>query len=279
MDIRVLGPLWISYADAEVVSTARKPRQILALLLLNYSRVVPMATLIAELWDGNAPKTAPAAVQSYVFQLRKKLAGVTGRTMETVGGEMLRTARNGYQFVAEPAQFDLRTFHRLERAGGAAMAGGDLVATVQNFREALSLWRGPALADVEPGPSIRAEVAGLEQSRATMLDHRIELELRLGLHREILGELAVLVSDNRFHESLHAQFIIALYRSGHRARALEAFHRLRRDMVSEFGLEPSPKLHQYYQAVLTSDPALDEMPVLPLPRAAELPVLSAAGSF
>lgn len=275
MEIRVLGSLRVARGDAEVVPTARKPRQILTLLLLNYSRVVPMATLIDELWDGCAPKTAPAAVQSYVFQLRKKLSEVTGKSMTTVGGKMLRTARNGYEFVAEPAQFDLRTFHRLERSGGAAMADGDLVAAVQDFREALSLWRGPALADVEPGPSIRAEVAGLEQSRATMLDHRIELELRLGLHREILGELAVLVADNRFHEDRHAQFIIALYRSGYRARALEAFHLLRRDMVSEFGLEPSPKLHQYYQAVLMSDPALDEMPVLPLPRTPELPMLSA----
>jgi SARP family transcriptional regulator, regulator of embCAB operon len=280
MDIRVLGPLWISCGDAEVaVPTARKPRQILALLLLNSSRIVPMTTLIDELWDGRAPKTAPAAVQSYVFQLRKKLAEVTGKSMETVGAEMLRTARNGYEFVAEPTEFDLRTFHRLERSGKLAMAAGDLVGAAEDFRTALALWRGPALAGVEPGPSIRAEVAGLDQARATMLDHRIELELRLGLHREILGELTALVSDNRFHEDLHAQFIIALYRSGHRTRALRAFHRFRTDLVSEFGLEPSPKLYRYYRAVLTSDPALDEMPVLPLPRAAELPTLSAAGSF
>jgi DNA-binding SARP family transcriptional activator len=230
-----------------------------------------MATLIDELWDGYAPKTARAAVQIYVFQLRKKLAEVTGQHMDTVGSEMLRTARNGYEFVAGLTQFDLRTFQRLERVGIAAMADGDLVTAAQDFREALSLWRGPALADVEPGPSIRAEVAGLEQSRATMVEHRIELELRFGRHREILDELEIMVSHDRFHEDLHAQFIIALYRSGHRAHALEAFHRLRRDMVSELGLEPSPKLHQYYQAVLTSDPGLHEMAVLPLPRG--LPVL------
>jgi DNA-binding SARP family transcriptional activator len=250
---------------------ARKPRQILALLLLNYSRTVSMATLIDELWDGPAPKTARASVQIYVFQLRKKLAEVTGQSMDAVGSEMLRTARNGYEFVAELRQFDLRSFHQLERSGVAAIADGDLVTAAQDFREALSLWRGPALADVEPGPGIRAEVAGLEQSRATMLNHRIELDLRFGRHREILGELTDLVTRDRFHEDLHAQFIIALYRSGYRARALEAFHRLRQDMVGRFGLEPSPKLHQYYHAVLTSDPGLDEMPVLPLPR--EMPVL------
>lgn len=234
---------------------ARKPRQILALLLLNYSRVVPMATLIDELWDGHAPKTARAAVQIYVSGLRKKLAEVTGQSMDAVGSEILRTTRNGYEFVAELTQFDLRTFRQLERAGAAAMADGDPVTAAQNFRAALSLWRGPALADVEPGPSIRAEVAGLEQSRATMLDHRIELELWFGRHREMLGELTDLVSHDRFNEDLNAQFIIALYRSGYRARALGAYHRLYKDMVGRFGLEPSPKLHHYYQAVLTSDPS------------------------
>jgi DNA-binding SARP family transcriptional activator len=265
IQVQVLGPLWISCGDIKMMPTARKPRQILALFLLNHSRLVPMATLIEELWDGRAPKTARAAVQIYVAQLRKKFAEVTGQSMDTVGSQMLRTARNGYEFLAELTQFDLRAFRQLERAGAAAMADGDLVTAAQDFHDALSLWRGPALADLEPGPSIRAEVAGLEQSRVTMLEHRIELELRLGRHREVLGELTNLVARDRFHEDLHAQYIIALYRSGYRARALEAFHRLRKDMLDEFGLEPSPRLHRYYQAVLTSNPVLDEMPVLPLP--------------
>jgi SARP family transcriptional regulator, regulator of embCAB operon len=250
---------------------ARKPRQLLALLLLNHPRVVPMATLIDELWDGHAPKTARAAVQIYVLQLRKKLAGATSWSMDAVGRDMLRTARDGYGFVADLTQFDLRTFRQLGRAGLTAMANGDLASAVQRFRAALSLWHGPALADVEAGPAIRAEVAGLEQSRATMLEHRMELELRFGRHREVLGELTDLVSHERFHEDLQAQFIVALYRSGYRTRALEAFRRLREDMVGEFGLEPSPRLQQNYQAMLDSDPELDEMPVLPLPT--ELPVL------
>lgn len=251
---------------------ARKPRQLLALLLLNYSRVVPLTAAIDELWEGPAPKTARTAVQIYIHQLRKQLAEVTGQSIDEVSSELLRTARNGYEFVAEElVQLDLRTYRRLERAGTAAMTDGDLAAAAWHFREALSLWRGPALVDVEPGPGIRAEVAGLDQSRATMLEHRIELELRCGRHREVLDELTDLVTHGRFHEDLHAQFIIALYRCGYRSRALEAFHRLRKDMVGTFGLDPSPKLHQFYQAVLTSDPRLDEMSVLPLPK--ELPLL------
>lgn len=263
IQVQLLGPLRLACADIELAPIARKPRQLLALLLLNHSRVVPIATLMDELWDGPAPKTARAAVQTYVFELRKKFAELTGRSMDAVGSEILRTARNGYQFVAELTHFDLRIFRQLERAGTAAMAEGDLATATQEFCTALSLWRGPALADVEPGPSIRAETAGLDQSRATMLDHRIDLELRLGRHREVLGELTDLVSHDRFNEDLHAQLIIALYRCGYRARALEAFHRLRTDMVGRFGLEPSHKLHHCYQAVLSSDPELDETPALP----------------
>ncbi|MFC0861597.1 BTAD domain-containing putative transcriptional regulator [Sphaerimonospora cavernae] len=250
---------------------ARRPRQILALLLLSYSRVVPTAALIDELWDGSAPKTARAAVQTYVFELRKRFAAAAGLGMDAVGSEILRRARNGYEFVAEATWFDLRSFRQREQTGVAAMAEGDLSKAAQDFRAALLMWSGPALAGVEPGPSMRAEVAGLEQSRATMLNHCIELELRFGRHREILSELANLVSYDRFNEDLYAQFMVALYRSGYRARALEAFHRLRKDMVGRFGLEPSPRLHRYYQSVLTSDPELDEMPVRPLPS--ELPVL------
>ncbi|MER5841971.1 AfsR/SARP family transcriptional regulator [Streptomyces prasinus] len=265
MRVQLLGPLLISCADRQMRVSARKPRQILALLLLKHSRAVPMAALTEELWGGHAPKTARASVQLYVFQLRKNLAEVTGRSMDAVSSEMLRTARGGYEFVGDLSRFDLRTFHRLERSGTAAIADGDLVTAVQDFREALSLWRGPALADVEPGPGIRAEAAGLEQSRSTMLNHRIELDLRLGRHREILAELTDLAMHDRFHEDLHAQLMIALYRSGHRTGALEVFHRLHKNMVRRFGLDPSPQLHRYYHAVLTSDSELDRMPVLQLP--------------
>ena len=186
---------------------ARKPRQLLALLLLNYSRVVSLSASIDELWASPAPKTSRAAVQIYIHQLRKRLADLTGRTLDEVSGEMLRTVRNGYEFVAEEwVEFDLWTYHRLERTGTAAMADGDFASASRYFNEALSLWRGPALTDIEPGPGIRAAVAGLDQSRATMLGHRIEVELRLGRHREILDELTDLVSHDRFHEDLHAQF-------------------------------------------------------------------------
>lgn len=280
MRISVLGPLSIHHGTVEMTPTAQKPCTVLALLLLNHVRVVPVSALIDELWKEVPPKTARAALQIYVLQLRKTLAQTTGLTLAEVAETTLQTVQNGYRLVVEPGQFDLEIYHRLHRAGSEAMDAGDFRLASQHFRQALDLWRGPAMADVESGTRIRAEVAALEQSRQTMLDYRIELDLRLGLHREILGQLAALTTRNRFHENSHAQYMIALYRSGYRIRALEAFHRLRHNMISEFGLEPTPKLRELHQAVLTLDPALDEAEVVPLPQrsTAGLPEIPALAS-
>lgn len=280
MYIKVLGQLSVCHGTAEMVPTAQKPRKMLALLLLNHLRVVPVPALIDELWDEAPPKTARTALQVYVFHLRKKLTQNTGLTLGEVAESMLQTVPNGYRFAAEADQFDLQIYRSLEQAGNKSMDEGDLHSAAQSFRQALRLWRGPVVADVEPGTRIRAETAALEQSRMMMLDYRIELDLRLGLHREILSELAVLTSRRRFHENLHAQYMIALYRSGYRIRALEAFHKLRHNMIQEFGLEPSVKLQKYHQAVLALDPALDEAEVVPLPQrsAADLPKIPAVAS-
>ncbi|MEU6425498.1 AfsR/SARP family transcriptional regulator [Microbispora sp. NPDC046973] len=280
MDIKVLGPLSIQYGDVEMTPTAQKLCTVLALLLLNHVRVVPVSALIDELWKDGPPKSARAALQIYIFHLRKMLAESTGLTLAEVSENILQTVHNGYRFVVEPGQFDLKVYNRLRQDGCAAMGAGDYRSAAQHFRQALDLWRGPVVADVEPGTRIRAEVAALEQSRMTMLDYRIELDLRLGLHREILSELAVHALRNRFQENLHAQYMIALYRSGYRIRALEAFHGLRHNMLTEFGLEPSPRLKEFHQAVLTLDPALDEAEVVPLPRGptADLPEIPALAS-
>jgi SARP family transcriptional regulator, regulator of embCAB operon len=257
--ISVLGPLSVRHGTVELAPMARKPCTVLALLLLNQGRVVSVPALVDELWQEVPPRTARAALRIYVSQLRKQLA-------RTVAETMLRTVPNGYRFVVDPGQFDLAVYHRLGRAGRDALAVGDFPLAAKHFRQALDLWRGPPVADVVPGNRIRAEVAGLTQSRLTMLDYRIEVELRLGRHRELLDELAVSTARDRFHETSHAQYVIALYRSGYRVRALEACHRLRQDLRDEFGLDLSPELKEIYQAVLTEDPALDETEVVPLRR-------------
>nr|MDT0660590.1 AfsR/SARP family transcriptional regulator [Micromonospora sp. DSM 115978] len=280
MHVQVLGPLSLRHGTFEITPTAQKPCTVLAFLLLSYGRVAPVSALIDELWKEGPPKTARVALQMYVFHLRQKLALGMGLTIAEVTDTVLQTVQNGYRFAVEQGQFDLEVYRRLQRAGGEAMTAGDLRSASRQFRQALYLWRGPAVADVTPGTRIRAEVAALEQSRMMMLDYRIELDLRLGLHREILSELAVLTARNRYHENLHAQYMVALYRSGYRIRALEAFHTLRSNMLAKFGLQPSPKMKEIHRALLTSDPALDRVAVVPLPRrpTANLPEMPALAS-
>jgi SARP family transcriptional regulator, regulator of embCAB operon len=265
----VLGPLVIRHETRQGVPTARKPRKVLALLLLNESRVVSVPSLLAELWDDEPPKSALTTLQTYILQLRKMMAKATGRTLAEVAAESLQTSNNGYLFAACGAEFDLYRFYEMERLGGAALADGDLVGASRIFGQALELWTGPTLMDVEQGRLLEAEVARLDQSRLTMLEHRIEADLRLGRHRELLSELAALVAYHRFHEDLHAQFMTALYRSGNRNRAVEVFHRLRNDLIEELGLEPSPKLQRLVRCILDSDPDLDNSQVVPLPRTAQ----------
>ena len=258
MQIKVLGPLNVHVGFTDALPTARKPRKLLALLLLSDSRVVPVSSLVTELWDHSPPRSAMTTLQTYVMQLRKALAEAMGVSTTLVSREVLLTKGTGYAFRVSPGQLDLHEYARLESAGEWALKCGDDAGAVRLLRQAERLWRGPALADIEHGQLMEAEVARLEQSRMTMVERRIEAELRLGLHQSTLSELAGLVSYHRFHEDLHAKFMLALYRSGHRSRALEVYQRLRKALVDELGLEPSPKLQSLLRSVLLSDSSLSE---------------------
>jgi DNA-binding SARP family transcriptional activator len=269
MKISVLGPLYLEHNGIALTPTAGKPRTVFASLLINESAVVPTSALVREVWGDTPPKSAATTMQTYVLQVRKTLAAATGLSLAEVSATMLQTKGNGYVFHAPGGALDLTEYQRLERTGVVAMTDGDLLTAVQALRAALRMWRGPALADVYGGPMIEAVVAQLEQARLTMLDYRIELELRLGLHQEILGELNSLVRRYPYHEDLTAQFIVALYRSGRREYALHTLRRMRSTMIDELGLEPSPKFGRLAKALVDRDPTLAEMPVVPLPRSAE----------
>ncbi|HVV22886.1 MAG TPA: BTAD domain-containing putative transcriptional regulator [Pseudonocardiaceae bacterium] len=280
MEITVLGPLRVGDERRNAAPTAGKPRKVLALLLLNHGRPVPLSALVDELWPNVRPRTALATLHTYVLQLRKGLAQVGGLSQADVAADLLRTATSGYEFHTGGAFFDLAEYGSRSESALRAVHDGDLVTAVAELRAALALWRGPALADVEPGRLLAAEIAGLEQSRMTMLEHRIDFDLRLGRHREVLGELTALVATHPLHEDLHAQLMLALFRSGYRTRALEVYQQLRGRMVESVGLEPSPRLRQVHQLVLSADDDVDRISVVPLPRrpeAASVPLL--AGLF
>ncbi|MEU5668320.1 AfsR/SARP family transcriptional regulator [Streptomyces longwoodensis] len=263
MDIEVLGALAVRERGISITPTAPKPRQVLALLALHADRVVPVSSLIDELWGAAPPRSARTTLQTYVLQLRELISaalqaappqpdtdGVARRTAKDV----LVTMPSGYLLAAGGGSNDVRTFERLAGTGYRAMDAGDYTAAARQLREALGLWTGTALADVQAGAQLEMEIRRLEENRLCALDQRIEADLKLGRHRELLAELTVLVNRYRTHESLHGQFMLALYRSGRRGEALEVYQRLRATLVRDLGLEPSAELQRLQRSILMAHP-------------------------
>ncbi|WP_282797832.1 AfsR/SARP family transcriptional regulator [Streptomyces sp. CC224B] len=263
MDINVLGALAISEHGVSVTPTAPKPRQVLALLALHADRVVPLSALTEELWATTPPRSARTTLQTYVLQLRELIARALRQDPPGVpagpGGrcsakDVLVTTPGGYLLAGGQGRHDVKEFEHLAGTGYRAMDAGDFSGAARRLREALALWSGDALADVPAGSQLTVEIRRLNESRLCALDQRIEADLRLGRHRELLAELTVLVNRHRTHENLHAQFMLALHRSGRRGEALEAYQKLRATLVRELGLEPSVALRRLQHSILLASP-------------------------
>jgi DNA-binding SARP family transcriptional activator len=260
--IDVLGVLDVRENGQSIAPTAPKPRQVLALLALHADQVVPVSTLIEELWAGQPPRSARTTLQTYVLQLRdlitlaleKEPPSASAGTPRRTAKDVLVTSPGGYMLVSGGGPSDVREFERLSGMGYRAMDAGDFKDASRLLREALSLWTGSAFADVQAGAQLEMEAQRLGESRLCALDQRIEADLRLGRHRELLAELTVLTRRYPTHENLHAQFMLALHRSGRRGEALDVYHRLRGILVRDLGLEPSARLRQLQQSILVSAP-------------------------
>jgi DNA-binding SARP family transcriptional activator len=209
-------------------------------LLLHANRVVSRDRLIDELWDGSPPETASTALQVHVSQLRKAL-----------GHDAIATQAPGYLIRVEPGGLDLERFERLV----AAAQGKDAENSAEALREALELWRGPPLADLDDSLA-KTERGQLEEQRASALEQRIDFDLDLGRHTELLPELEALVREEPLRERRRAQLMLALYRSGRQADALEAYRNGRKVLADELGLEPGAELRRLEKAILAHDPAL-----------------------
>lgn len=251
MDIQVLGPLAVREGAHSVTPTAAKPRKLLAMLAVHANQVVPVSALLEELWGERLPRSASTTLQTYVLHLRNLIAA-TGREPKQV----LVTVPGGYLLDTEGGPADIVEFERIGASGHRALEQGDAVLAAALFSEALSLWRGPALVDVAVGPVLEVEARRLDESRLSILERRIEADLRLGRHHELISELTALVARNARHEGLHAQFMLALYRSGRQGEALAVYQRLRAGQVRDLGLEPSPALRSLQRSILMSDPGL-----------------------
>ncbi|MFE2876871.1 BTAD domain-containing putative transcriptional regulator [Streptomyces roseus] len=263
MDIEVLGTLAVRERGVSVTPTAPKPRQVLALLALHADQVVPVSALIEELWQGAPPRSARTTLQTYVLQLRALIAtaleqgeaeGEAARAGRRTAKDVLVTLPGGYLLNSGGGTSDVREFDRLAGMGYRAMDAGDFPGAARLLREALSLWSGPAFADVQGGIQLDMETRRLEETRLCALDQRIEADLRIGRHRELLAELTVLASRYRTHENLHGQFMLALHRSGRRGEALDVYQRLRATLVRELGLEPSAALRRLQRSILMASP-------------------------
>jgi DNA-binding SARP family transcriptional activator len=250
MEFRVLGSLQVCADGVEVTPSAPKLRGVLAFLVFRHNQVIPVTTLIDELWGEDPPRSALSTLQTYMYKLRKLLD-------EAGGGDMLVTKPTGYLAAIPPEGIDVCRFERYVAEGRHAFDQGDALRASEILSRALSMWRGPALADVATGERLSAHVIGIEECRLVALELRLEADLRLGRHRELVSELKELASTHPLHEALHAMLMVALSRSGRRIEALDTYQLFRRTLVDELGLEPGPMLRNL-QSALLSDDALPE---------------------
>ena len=246
MDVRVFGSLEASVGGRPVPLGAAKPKALFAMLALNAGSVVSVERLIEGLWGEDPPPTARKLVQVYVSRLRHALA-VVG-----FGGAIVTRGR-GYELRVDPDAVDAVRFERLVARGSP--------------REALALWRAPPLDDVADEPFASAEIRRLEELRLTALELAIEADLEAGRHRDVVAELDALVAAEPLRERLHAQRMLALYRCGRQAEALEAYRQARALLVDAIGVEPGPELRRLQDAILVHDPALE----VPTPAASAAP--------
>lgn len=260
MDIRVLGQLSARIRSASILPSAGKPRQILALLALNAGHVVTVPTLMEEIWGENVPRSAATTLQTYILQLRRRIGAALSSDPDRDAKDVLMTRHGGYLLETQPGRLDADEFGRLAAAGNAAFEAHDYQGASTLLGRALCLWSGPALVDVPVGRVLELEVLRLTEIRMRALEWRIEAELALRRHTDLLAELRVLVAEHPMNENLCALLMVALYRSGHAWRALETYQRLRSTLVEELGIEPSQRLRSLHQEVLSNKADL-ELPV------------------
>jgi DNA-binding SARP family transcriptional activator len=255
MEFRLLGPLDVSDEGRRVVLRGARQRALLAMLLLHANEVVPEERLLEEVWGGARPASGGAALRVRISQLRKAL-----------GGTVVATRSPGYLLEVEPAQVDALRFEELLARGRRELATGDAPAAADTLGEALALWRGAPLADLAYEEFAQAEIARLEDLRLSAFEERLEADLALGRHGEVVGELEALVAEHPFRERLRGQLMLALYRSGRQVEALAAYRDARRDLVAELGIEPTRSLQELERAILRQDAALD-LPAVSRPSA------------
>ena len=249
VEFRILGPLQVFDGENEVPLGSPMERALLAALLLHGGDVVSRERLIDALWGESPPHTAAKALNVHVSRLRKSLA--------RNGQDAITTRAPGYALRLDPEELDASRFERLVADARRQAAAGDADGAGKLFGDALALWHGPALAGIELGPLASNEVGRLEDLRLAAHMDRIDCDLALGRHEQVIGELEGLVAAYPLYERLRGQYMLALYRSGRQADALRAYQDARRTLVGDLGLEPSEALQRLERGMLNHDPTLE----------------------
>ncbi len=255
MEFGILGPLEVRADGRTVALGGARPRAVFAVLALNANQPVSAERLAVALWGEDAPPSAVKTVQVYVARLRKALDDP----------DVLVTTPAGYRLRVRPGELDAERFERQVADGRDALAAGRAEHAAAELREALELWRGPPLADLASAPFAPAEIARLEEQHLAALEVRVDADLAAGRHAELIGELQQLTGQHPWRERLHAQLMLALYRSGRQADALEAYRHAREVLVEQLGIEPGAELHDLHEAILAHDPSIAAPPVTARP--------------
>lgn len=253
MQISVLGPLKVEAESGEIAFSAAKERSLLKVLALRAGQVVSSDALISALWGDQPPPAARKTLQTYMWNLRQAL-----------GDAAIETRAPGYRLLVEPQNVDVVRFRSLVTDGEAALRRGDHRAARASLGAAVALWRGDPCADVAPHTGLANEGVRLTEEYLSAVESRLAADLAEGLHREVVGEIEALVGYHPYRERLWAHLIVARYRCGQQAAALEAFQRVRTMLAEELGLDPGGELRRLELAVLEQDPGLDAPVLAPL---------------
>jgi SARP family transcriptional regulator, regulator of embCAB operon len=251
VDVKILGPMEISVRGPSTLPTAGKPRQVLALLALRGDSLVTVPTLMEEIWGEQPPRSAATTLQTYILQLRRFIGGELCSESGVVAKDVLVTRPGGYVLAVAPGFVDAARFEDLAARGRKACAAGDDAAGSDLLGRALALWRGPALVDIGPGPVLELEAMALEEARMVALEQRIEADLRMGRHAELVVELIRLTRQHPMNENVHRLLMAAFAQCGNVFRALETYQVLRRTLREELGIEPSDRIRRVHHAILS----------------------------
>ncbi|MCM6774572.1 AfsR/SARP family transcriptional regulator [Nocardia sp. CDC159] len=258
LDFSVLGSLTVTRGDGFVLTpTPPKLRLLLAMLILRANQVVSADWLIHGLWGAHPPRTAVTTLQVYISKLRRALIGPDWRTVRGV----IDTDTSGYVLRMAGHGCDYLRVRSLGQQARAAEASGDLAEAARLLSESLALWRGPALADVRGGSWLNSQAKALDEELTDLRERWIGLELQLGRHRSLVGELYRLVEEYPNWETLYHHLMIALHRSGRTADALDIYGEMRIRFVDEYGMEPGPVSRRLHQRLLCRDPALNDLSI------------------